>query len=53
MESFKNKKTDVISFRLTPEDLDKKRIEEKLQNFEKRINKLEKLVNQLIMKEGN
>ena len=52
MESFKNKKTDVISFKPTLEDNEKRKTDEKIKILEKRINKLEKLVNQLIMKEG-
>ena len=53
MESFKNKKTNVISYKPTVEDLDKKRTDEKIKNLERRIDKLEKLVNQFLMKEGN
>ena len=53
MESFKNKKTNVISYKPTVEDLDKKRTDEKIKNLERRIDKLEKLVNQFFTKEGN
>ena len=53
MESFKNKKTNVISFKPTAEDIEKRKMEEKIKILERRIDKLEKLVNQLIMKEGN
>ncbi len=52
MESFKNKKTDVISFKPTIEDNEKRKTDEKIKTLEKRVAKLEKLVNQLIMKEG-
>jgi len=52
MESFRNKKTNVISFKPTLEDNEKRKTDEKIKILEKRINKLEKLVNQLIMKEG-
>ena len=52
MESFKNKKTNVISFKLTAEDIEKRKMEEKIKILERRIDKLEKLVNQFFTKEG-